>query len=218
MMKIQKHEFLRLTVLLAACTPAQEQAAITVPVQPPPPASQVAEKQPPPASKPKENEPEEADPTDPPDCSNAKGAPIAKICLKVSPVCEGMREECKSLADDFRPRVAEKWATCFANAGKTCRDDMPKLGTCMREATLATCIEPGTIKKCRELKKACRDAGKAVEYTLDQCVRVLSAVKPSKRESDWELVDIERLGPSEEAGSCSLDYVLPYQPFGDSWN
>lgn len=219
-MKIDRNEFLRLTLLLGAyaCGGEQSNAVVIVPTQPldipvpsAKPSASTAPKTAPVAS-------EEPDPPEDPSCSNAKGSSIRKLCLKVSPSCEGLREECLSLADDFRPRVAEKWAECFAKTSPAeCRDH--KLGACMRAATEAACIEPGTVKRCRELMKDCREAGKAPDYTLDRCVRILSAVKPSTKKGggEWDVVDVERLGPSAEDGSCSLEYVLPYQPYGANW-
>ncbi len=220
-MQIDRNQFLHLTLLIGAYACGGEQANNVVIVPTQPLDIPIASAKPPPSAAPKPATPvarEEPDPPDDPSCSNAKGSPIRKLCLKVSPSCEGLREECLSLADDFRPRVAEKWAECFAKTtASDCRD--PKLGACMRAATESACVEPGTIKTCRGLMTSCREAGKAPDYTLDRCVRILSAVKPSTKKGggDWDVVDVERLGPSEESGSCSLEYVLPYQPYGANW-
>jgi hypothetical protein len=34
---------------------------------------------------------------------------------------------------------------------------------------------------------------------------------------DWEAVDEERMGPGPTQEACSLEYVLPYQPYGWMW-
>jgi hypothetical protein len=206
-MRIDRAEFLRLTVVLgaAACEPRAAEIVV-VPTQPVPSAA--------PSSAPaRPSAPRAAvDPNVDPSCSNAVGSSAA--CERVGPACEGLHDECLSLGDDLRPRVMERFADCFAKAkAPRCRDRA--LGACMRAAVESACVEPGTTKACEDLLAACRAAGKKPDYTLEQCTKVLSAVKPEGA-GRWDEVDRQRLGPSSE-GDCSLRYVLPYQPWGPSW-
>ena len=55
------------------------------------------------------------------------------------------------------------------------------------------------------------------KYTLAQCAHVLSAVRPDSP-GGWAMRDEELLGPADEIGSCSLIFVLPYQPYNSYWN
>jgi hypothetical protein len=220
-MQVDRAEFLRLATLLfgiAGCgdrTPA--------PAGPPAPTPAPSEQQspvkaqsggaplanrvePPTSARPP------ADPAADPSCSNQRGT--LRACARVSPTCEGLRGECKTLDEDLVPRVAEKWAECFANAKTACR---PKsLGACMQAAVEHACVEPGAVATCRSLMKACDDAGSAPSYTLEQCAKVVSAVKPDGP-GRWHEVDLERMGPGSTQEACSLEYVLPYQPYGWMW-
>lgn len=145
---------------------------------------------------------------------NDVGNPIA-ACKRVSPACEGLREECMGLTIQLRPRVAEAFAECMAKArAKTCRSR--SLGACMRAAIEGSCADPDATKTCEGLMADCRAKGRAPKYTLDQCAKILSATAPGA-EGDWREVDEERMGFGPSAESCSLEYVLPYQPWGFSW-
>jgi len=145
-------------------------------------------------------------------CDNRRGT--LEACARVSPTCEGAIEECNGLTEDVVPRVAEQWAECFAAAGRKCR---PKwVGKCLQAAVEQVCIEPGAVDTCKELMRACDEAGKSPRYTLEQCAKVVSAVKPDGR-AQWKQVDEERMGPASPQEPCSLEYVLPYQPYGWMW-
>ena len=148
-----------------------------------------------------------------PACSNAIGS--AAACAKVSPACEGLQEECTDIAQDLRPRVAEAFTKCFAESKPPkCKDKA--FGACMRAAIETTCIEPGSVAVCEALMRACANAKRPATYSLELCARVVSAVPDSKDPLGWRVVDEERMGPSGAKG-CSLDGVLPYQPFGPNW-
>ena len=145
-------------------------------------------------------------------CSNDVGSLAA--CARIGPSCEGLAEECRSIGGSLRPRVAAAFADCFARARPPkCRD--AKLGACMRAAVESACIEPDALVRCTRIMAACASAGRTPKYTLDRCARVLSATPPDA-DGDWSAVDEERLGPSTAEG-CSLEAVLPYQPYGFSW-
>lgn len=196
-MQLDRTEFLRLTALLALASCERPAKPPTVPVV------NVSPTEAPPIVV----EPAPAEPA----CSNATGS--IQACERVGPGCEGLADECKDIGDDFRPRVAERFAECFANTRRpTCRGRA--LGACMRAAVESACVEPGTEDECRDLMKRCHDAGTPPKYTLETCAKILSAVRP---DGDWADVDRERLGPSAESGACTLLYVLPYQPWGHSW-
>lgn len=206
-MRIDKQRFLELAVLVAAggCDRAASQPAPVVPVQLPPVAPSASASAPPSAS---------ASALPPaPLCDNAKGSPRS-VCDRVGPACEGLHEECVSLDEDLRPRVAEAFAECFAQQkASRCRDRA--LGACMRKAIEGACVEPGTTERCRGIMAKCEAAGRRPKYTLEQCERVLSATLP-QGPGKWQEVDEERLGPSMAEG-CSLTYALPYQPWGPSF-
>jgi hypothetical protein len=230
-MHVDRREFRRLVALLALAScdrsgpawdrtpavavppenaPADAAASPMVTVTPPEPARTSAPES---AS----SAPDEPEPPLDPSCSNEKGTLAA--CKRIGPACEGLAAECRGLTDHaFRPRVAEAVAQCFASAKRpTCRDK--SLGACMRKAVESACIERGTITRCRAIMKACRAARREPSYTLQQCAKVLSAAAPDPGPSGWDQVDEERLGPGLPTGEgCSLNFVLPYQPWGPSWN
>lgn len=216
--RIDRTEFFRLTMIMAsaACGPAPESVARveipSVPTRPDAGPSGAGV-----AAQTLDASVALTEPTDPavdPSCSNAEGTLAA--CARIGPSCEGLAQECRGIGRDLRPRVAARFAECFAKAkGPKCRDK--SLGACMRAAVESACIEPGATARCQELAQACRDAGKPPKYTVEQCAKVLSAARPSSKASSWDQTDVTMLGPSSEAGSCSLTYVLPYQPWGISW-
>lgn len=145
---------------------------------------------------------------------NDVGNPLA-ACKQVSPACEGLREECMSLSVQLRPRVAQAFAECMAKSrGKTCKPR--SLGACMRAAIEGSCADPDATKTCEGLMAECHAKGRTPKYTLEQCAKILSATAPGA-EGDWREVDEERMGFGPSAESCSLEYVLPYQPWGFSW-
>ncbi|MBS2011712.1 MAG: hypothetical protein JST00_02265 [Deltaproteobacteria bacterium] len=229
-LEIHRAEFLRWTALLAlaSCEPAKAdaplvQAPILPPVQAPSappflvgdppsraPAAASASAR---AIAPPEPEDDPSDPRSDPSCNNANGS--LAVCSAIGPACEGLSDECMGLGD-LRPRVAQKFGECFAKARRpSCRDKA--MGACMRAAVMATCIEPGSAAECRRIMRSCRAAGKTPTYTLEECAKVVSAPMPSQDPSGWPKVDAERLGPTGEDG-CTLRQVLPYQPWGPSWD
>jgi hypothetical protein len=159
--------------------------------------------------------PQPGDPPVDPSCSNDVGTLAA--CSRIGPSCEGIKDECRSIRSDLRPRVTAAFAECFAKVKRPkCRDKA--LGACMRAAVESTCIEQSAVNRCRDIMRACRDAKKEPKYTLAQCAKVIAAVPAGGGPGDWDKVDVERLGPSSEGGACSLRWVLPYQPWGPSWD
>lgn len=143
---------------------------------------------------------------------------MVTACAGVSPTCEGLAQECRTLTDDLRPKVAAAFAACFAKV-KPCRSRA--LGACMRDAIMTSCADEGAVAECRDLMDKCKASGKPAKYTLDQCAKILSATTPpvpgNPQKGSFHDVDRERLGPGPSAESCSLTYVLPYQPWGSSW-
>lgn len=206
-MQVERAEFLRLATLLFGIAGCGERA--------PAPAAPGAAAAGAGAGAPLENRTEPASSSEPSaeaGCDNGRGT--LRACARVSPTCEGLREECTRLTEDLVPRVAEKWAECFATAKQACR---PKsLGACMQAAVERACVEPGAADTCKALMTACAAAGTPPRYTLEQCVKVVSAVKPDGP-GQWNQVDEERMGPGAAKDACSLEYVLPYQPYGWMW-
>lgn len=219
-MRVDRARFLELTFLLSATVVGCEDRArgpAVVPVAPgpaplviPPLAETAASASPPPEVEPP-RPPERACPETPADLS---------VCHKISPTCEGMIEECTTLDQSFHPRVAEAIAQCMTKArAPQCR---PKsLGVCMRKAIESACVEPDAVLACKEVMQACRDAGKPPKYTAEQCAAIVSAaprVFGARMGSEaWSNEMLETLGPTNERGSCALDWVLAYQPWGASW-
>lgn len=145
---------------------------------------------------------------------NATGSLAA--CDRIGPACEGLLDECRSIGESFRPRVAEKFAECFAKARPPrCREKA--LGACMRKAVESACVEPFAEKVCHDFMAACTAAKKPPKYSFEQCTKVVSAVNGGPGGHEWDNANMGLLGPTSESGSCSLQYVLPYQPWGGSW-
>lgn len=232
---IRRGEFLRLTTLLsmasmasmattASCDAAKTDAqVVNAPLLPPvdsatTPSRTLPPDRPPPRLAPNAgvattDEDDDAELPIDPSCSNANGN--LDVCSRIGPACEGLVDECRGLTD-LRPRVAQAFGECFAKAHRPgCRDKT--MGACMRAAVLSACIEPGSVRECRRIMTSCRAAGKAPTYSLEECAKVVSAAMPSRDPLGWPRVDAERLGPTVEGG-CSLRQVLPYQPWGPSWD
>lgn len=141
------------------------------------------------------------------------------ICRQLSPACEGMIEECLALSapadpsgegssgQGFRPRVAEEIAACWNGAVRPPRCRTAALGNCVKLAVLRSAVEPTTEPLCDSILKECRQAGKKPTWTKDVCAHILSSMMMGRPQSEAQ----HMLGP--DAGHCTLDYVLPYQPF-----
>lgn len=222
-MVVERSRFLELTVLLATGCGAARSGEQTVPDLVRENASAnaavaaLARDHEAGAKAPTEAASSKAPPVAPPNAQsscNDHGDP-RPACLRVSSACEGLREECMDLGAELRPNIAEAWAECMAKARpRTCRSHA--LGACMRAAIEASCIDAEAEKTCEALMAECRTNGRNPKYTLEQCAKVLSATAPGA-EGDWRKVDEERLGHGPSAESCSLTFVLPYQPWGSSW-
>lgn len=138
------------------------------------------------------------------------------VCDQVGPACEGLHDSCLRLSNGLRPPIASAWSKCFAQARPPgCRD--ASLGACMRDAIEESCPLPEMRSRCAEVMAACRDAGHEPQYTMKLCMQVASAVTPDDDPMGWERVDWKRMGPLASTMPCTLEYVLPYQPFGWMW-
>lgn len=222
-MRVDRARFLELTLLLSVVACEDRTRAVAAPTSAMPagsgaaplvipPLANAAEAPPPTGpSAPQLAAPSRACPETPADLS---------ACHRISPTCEGMVEECGTLDQSFHPRVAEAIAQCMTKArSPQCR---PKsLGACMRKAIESACVEPDAVDACKEVMQACRDAGKPPKYTAEQCAAIVSAAPRvfGKRmgSPEWSTEMLETLGPTNERGSCGLDWVLAYQPWGFSW-
>jgi hypothetical protein len=148
------------------------------------------------------------------------------MCKRLDPTCEGLVEECETLSPNakcsgvecmrgFHPRVAEAIASCWVGAnmkGRTCRTK--QIGSCIRAAVSAACVDPEVEPVCDQLMDKCKKAKHPLKYTKDECVKVMSSVIGEMR--GWAE---QQLGPVDEGGGiksgCKLDYALPYYPFMD---
>jgi hypothetical protein len=91
----------------------------------------------------------------------------------------------------------------------------------MRAATMTACIEPDSVKECRTLMSACRTKNIEPSYTLEECAKVLSSLesRTAKQTTSFYHTALESMGPGLPHGeACTLRNVLPYQPWGPSWD
>jgi hypothetical protein len=142
------------------------------------------------------------------------------ICQKLSPACEGMIGECMSLStmsdpsgeggpgQGFRPRVAEEIAACWSSNVKPPKCRTSGLASCIRQAVLRVSIEPTVEARCDAIRSQCQQAGRKPTWSNDQCTHILSAMMPGYSRDEAERM----LGPMGE--HCTMEFALPYQPFG----
>jgi len=213
-MNIDFARFAQLTCALAAASCDRPPPAVPPHVATPP-------EEPVPAAAPSEpGRPSEPTPTTPPEASETP-ADLSR-CAVLSASCEGLREECQTLAGQgdpssegfypgFRPRVAEEIATCWAANLSPPKCRPPAMGKCIRDAVMRSTVDPATVAQCDELMASCASSSTRARYTREQCQRALSSVSGRTREDAARV-----MGPSGEGG-CSLEYALPYYPFGQSW-
>jgi hypothetical protein len=208
-MHIDRAAFLNLA--LAACGPAERSAdAPSAGILPPlvvdtslPDASAaaVATVAPPPAPLP--------GPVASPPAAACDLSPAHLDCTRLSPTCQGMKDECNTLAErsrGFTPRVAEVIADCWTKnlKGRACRGSA--MMKCIRDAVTSACVEPEAEKACEQILATCQQKKIRPKYDLALCTKMVSSVIGQDR------VDvIERLGPTGEG--CSNEYALPYYPF-----
>ena len=161
------------------------------------------------------------DPSPSPASADDEAPPDLSKCASLSPSCEGLIQECQSLAGQgdpgseghypgYRPRIAEEIATCWAAnlSAPSCRS--PAMGKCIRDAVMRAPVDPSTVSQCDEVMAACSKSGFSPGYSRTQCQQALSAVSGRAREDA-----VRAMGPSGEG--CSLEYALPYYPFGGVW-
>jgi len=162
-----------------------------------------------------------SDPSRAPAETNADGPADLSKCELLSPSCEGMIGECRSLAGTgdpgaegyypgFRPRVAEEIALCWTQniSPPNCRP--PAMAKCIRDAVMRTSIDPSTLATCEGLLETCKGAGTPARYTLEVCKSALSSVSGVTRDDA-----VRAMGPMGEG--CGLEHALPYYPFGPNW-
>ncbi|MBE7482620.1 MAG: hypothetical protein HS104_21895 [Polyangiaceae bacterium] len=211
-MKIDFPRFAQLTFALAAASCERPPPAVPPHVAEPPPepeAGQVAE------SGPGEGNPAGNEPLP------VEEAADLSRCASLSPSCEGLIQECQTLAGQgdpgsegyyggYRPRIAEEIATCWAANLAPPRCRAPAMGKCIREAVLRGPVDAATVPLCDEVIADCAQAGIKARYSREDCQKVLSSVSGQARADAARII-----GPSGEG--CSLEYALPYYPFGTTW-
>jgi hypothetical protein len=84
------------------------------------------------------------------------------------------------------------------------------MGKCIRDAVMRVPVEASTATTCDQILNGCSQSGMKPGFSREQCQRVLSAVTGQAREDAARAI-----GPSGEG--CSLEYALPYYPFGRTW-
>ncbi|MBK7585230.1 MAG: hypothetical protein IPI67_34210 [Myxococcales bacterium] len=214
-MKIDFAVFAQLTLTLAAAACDRPPASSPIYTAEPPPEPSV---QPPATLVAVGNGPSEPAP---PEVANGEGRADLTQCANLSPSCEGLIEECRGLAGfgdpgaegfspGYRPRIAEEIATCWVANLSPPKCRAPAMGKCVRDAVLRAPIDAATTALCDSTLAECRQAGIKPTYSRDQCQHVLSAVTGRAREDAARVI-----GPSGEG--CSLEYALPYYPFGGTW-
>lgn len=212
-MKIDFARFAQLTFALATLSCDKPPPAVPPHVAEPPPEPEAAPAPESGASPSAVASPEPREASEPP-------ADLSK-CASLSPSCEGLREECQSLAGSgdpgseghypgYRPRLAEEIATCWAAnlAPPKCR--APAMGKCIRDAVMRGPVDPAVTPTCDQILSSCTQVGLRPSYSRADCQKALSAVSGRARDDA-----VRAMGPSGEG--CSLEYALPYYPFGQTW-
>lgn len=119
------------------------------------------------------------------------------------PACEGVQGMCDGLAErgaGYRLRAAVQIARCFTRVGRrVC--SISERNRCYLEGAKTACAEPQYVEPCQGILDKCAGVGKKPNFTLDECVRVMSSM--SDRERQWAL---GASGPSREG--CRLMYPV----------
>jgi hypothetical protein len=157
----------------------------------------------------------------PPPMTEALPAPALSLaaCEKVSPACEGLLESCNVLAvvsdpsaegawgHGFSRPVAEQIATCWATKVKPPACDAKAQQRCVKDAVMKVKVDKSLDSVCTRVIGDCKRVGKPAKYSRDQCLHILSSTVGAARDEATRM-----MGPAGEG--CTLDYVLPYSPFG----
>lgn len=154
----------------------------------------------------------------PPRLSAPESPPVAQ-CANVSPMCESLQDSCNALnrggdpsgegawGFGFTRPVAEQIATCWASKVKPPGCDEKAQKKCVRDAVMKAKVDKKLDAVCSTIIGDCKRAGKPAKWVKDQCVHILSATSGAARDEAARM-----MGPMGE--HCTLDYVLPYAPFG----
>ncbi|PRP98278.1 hypothetical protein ENSA5_30100 [Enhygromyxa salina] len=124
-------------------------------------------------------------------------------CSQISSTCEGLRGSCQMLADGYpyKARVGESVARCWARLGQgAC--NMRGRKQCYREGIRDGCLDPAFEAECQERLDRCHDAGASANYTVDECVQVLSSLS-DEGEREWAS---QAMGPTREG--CRLMFPV----------
>lgn len=241
-MKINVAKFVQLTAAIAAVgcdrppAPAAPQT-VTASADPEPPGVPSTSDPPPEvASGPVDDRVTPPEPAPPPPMAETvpMGPPVPALppelsesaanlaaCNKLSPMCEGLPEECRVLSQapdpsgeqwgmGFRPRVAEQIAACWSTSLRPPKCRTPAMNKCVKTAVMKAKVDKRLDAACNEVLAQCKTAGLKPKYSKDQCLHAVSAVAGQSR-----IDALRAMGPMAEG--CSLDFVLPYYPFGKTW-
>jgi hypothetical protein len=124
--------------------------------------------------------------------------------MDIGPACEGHEKSCSLLASGgygYRRRAAAAIARCWERLGsRAC--DMRARKACNREAVLQACPEVRFEAACQAALDACKSARARIDYTLKECVQVMSSLDDAG-ERDWAL---SAMGPASEG--CRLMFPV----------
>lgn len=139
-------------------------------------------------------------------CDNDAGEELDCTAIArrdVGPACEGLSGSCSLLANGgygYRRRVAAEIVRCWERLGaRVC--DMRAKKECNREAISKACPDPQFEKTCQATLDRCTSARASVDYSLAECVQVMSSLHA--RERDWA---ISAMGPAAEG--CRLMFPV----------
>jgi hypothetical protein len=119
------------------------------------------------------------------------------------PACEGFAGSCGLLGKGYgyRKRVASAIARCWEQRGpKAC--NMTVRTECIRTALDEACPDPQYEAFCSEVVARCEAKRRRPDYTVEDCVKTLSAMEG--RERDWAKSAIG--SPSREG--CKLMFTV----------
>ncbi len=121
---------------------------------------------------------------------------------EIGPSCEGLAGSCNLLTKGygFKRRIGAAIAKCWEGLGPgAC--NIKARERCNRQAVQSACPDPRFEPQCQAALDSCKAAHKRTDYTLDECVKVMSSLDDSNR--NWA---IGQMGPAAEG--CRLMFPV----------
>ena len=132
-------------------------------------------------------------------CDNSVGV---VDCSGIAPTCEGLEGSCELLGRGYgyKPRVAAAIARCWERIGRRACN-MRARAQCNREGTQAACPDLRFEAECSANLQRCNAAHARPDYTIEECVNVLSSLDDANR--TWAS---GAMGPTREG--CKLVFPV----------